>query len=401
MSSQELAKPKDPTFDQPSSVEARVIQVLKHFLPEKSGTAPQVETIDRGLINPIYKITHETGQDAFVLRQINRVFDAHAIDSNLQLFLKAQADMMDVLPPYWQPLDFIPVVGSDEMIYSDETGISWMLMKFIPGFIVDKIQEIPSDLRLNAAYSLGAAVAYTSRILNAIPVENWGAPLPDLHNLSYHYHYLHKILNGESPPLALSRNPSVTVSLNHDFYNAHKEEIGLLMSEIEKRSRLIENASQSAVAVQWNDCKLNNTVFRCVDGSWQCVCLIDPDTMQLGQEFNDLADALRSAGNPAGESPLSLDDVRIDKEIVDQIILGYLTTAGMDTNDSVLRRKIIHAYAGFLLRIGIRFLADALVGNKYFKLKPGDPVDLNLYRARVQFKALEKLEEIYLSPPLS
>ena len=43
------------------------------------------------------------------------------------------------------------------------------------------------------------------------------------------------------------------------------------------------------------------------------------------------------------------------------------------------------------LELGVRFLADYLRGDSYFRLGPADPRDLNKTRALVQFCVFERL----------
>ena len=43
------------------------------------------------------------------------------------------------------------------------------------------------------------------------------------------------------------------------------------------------------------------------------------------------------------------------------------------------------------LELGVRFLADYLRGDTYFRPEPADPWDLNKKRALVQFSLFEKL----------
>ena len=45
------------------------------------------------------------------------------------------------------------------------------------------------------------------------------------------------------------------------------------------------------------------------------------------------------------------------------------------------------------LELGVRFLADYLRGDTYFKLGPADPPDLNKTRAMVQFCVFESLQK--------
>lgn len=40
-------------------------------------------------------------------------------------------------------------------------------------------------------------------------------------------------------------------------------------------------------------------------------------------------------------------------------------------------------------------IVDALVGNKYYRLEPDIPKDLNLYRAEVLMRVLEELDKAF------
>lgn len=118
------------------------------------------------------------------------------------------------------------------------------------------------------------------------------------------------------------------------------------------------------------------------------------DTIQEGGVLDDLGDALRSSGNPAGEQPASLDLVTIDKSVVETLIEGFFDKTAEfygPIRAEELRKYTFSAYAQFLLIQTIRFFADFLVSNQYYQLREGERKDLNLFRAEVQMQALEEL----------
>jgi len=54
---------------------------------------------------------------------------------------------------------------------------------------------------------------------------------------------------------------------------------------------------------------------------------------------------------------------------------------------------MVEAAQVMALELGVRFLADYLRGDSYFKLMPSEPWDLNKTRAMVQFSVFERLRE--------
>lgn len=116
--------------------------------------------------------------------------------------------------------------------------------------------------------------------------------------------------------------------------------------------------------------------------------MLDLDTVMPGSALFDFGDCVRSAANPVGENVKDLGSVNIDMALFEAITEGYLREAGafltkMELAMLPLSVKVI------TFELGLRFLADYLRGDTYFKTQY--PVH-NLHRARVQFKLLESIE---------
>jgi len=58
-----------------------------------------------------------------------------------------------------------------------------------------------------------------------------------------------------------------------------------------------------------------------------------------------------------------------------------------------LRKYVFKTFQIAVYEECIRYFADALVGNKYYRLDPVVPKDLNLYRAEVLMRVLEELDK--------
>jgi Ser/Thr protein kinase RdoA (MazF antagonist) len=117
-------------------------------------------------------------------------------------------------------------------------------------------------------------------------------------------------------------------------------------------------------------------------------CIVDLDTVQPGLVHYDIGDATRSACNPAGEDAPELSSVIFDLDLFTTIYRGYQSHA-KDFLSQADHRHLFDCIHLIPLELGIRFLADHLAGDVYFKVRyPGH----NLRRALVQFKLAESIE---------
>ncbi|MBP7216348.1 MAG: phosphotransferase, partial [Candidatus Omnitrophica bacterium] len=243
---------------------------------------------------------------------------------------------------------------------------------------------------------LGEAIALFNRITSVFPASSWLFTLKHFHESAYHLDYLDRTLVGQEVVLSLSHDTSRTVQIDHARRNRYSQRIESLLGKIEGRRSLAISLGKAGVAITHGDLKITNAIFRRERGVLRCIALIDLDTIQPGGAFDDIGDALRSAGNPAGEEPVDVNAVMIDERVVNNIIDGYVSKTEElfgTLQSQQLKGNAEEAFKLFLYMQHIRFLADFLVGDRYFRLKPDAREDLNLYRAEVQMRALEKLDE--------
>jgi hypothetical protein len=98
---------------------------------------------------------------------------------------------------------------------------------------------------------------------------------------------------------------------------------------------------------------------------------------------------VRTTTSPAPEDERDLSKVTMQFPMFEALVRGYLISA-----DGFLTKaeKKFLAFSGKLItfEIGIRFLADYLAGDKYFKVhREGH----NLDRSRTQFKLVQSIEQ--------
>jgi hypothetical protein len=140
--------------------------------------------------------------------------------------------------------------------------------------------------------------------------------------------------------------------------------------------------------VTHNDTKVNNVLLD--ERTDVALCVIDLDTVMPGLALYDFGDLVRTAASPAAEDERDLEKVFVRMDYYGELVRGYLSSAGAFLTT---RERELLAFSGKLitLEIGIRFLADHLNGDTYFKVHR---VAHNLDRCRAQFRLVASMEEL-------
>lgn len=148
-------------------------------------------------------------------------------------------------------------------------------------------------------------------------------------------------------------------------------------------------AGELPVRVTHNDTKLNNVLFD--NTTKKGICIVDLDTVMPGSSLYDFGDSIRFGANTAAEDETDLSKVTLSLEYFKAYVDGYLEAAGDSLTDNEIKYL---AFSAKLLTFecGIRFLADFLDGDVYFKTEYPEH---NLVRARTQFKLVADIEAKY------
>ena len=134
------------------------------------------------------------------------------------------------------------------------------------------------------------------------------------------------------------------------------------------------------------DTKINNVLFD--NETRRGICVIDLDTVMPGLAIYDFGDAVRAATALAAEDERDLSKVGFSMDKFELLTQGYLSEA----KDFLTKLEIDHlAFAARLVSftVGLRFLADHLAGDTYFKISR---TNQNLDRCRTQFKTVVDME---------
>ena len=163
------------------------------------------------------------------------------------------------------------------------------------------------------------------------------------------------------------------------FCRQYEQEVRALVDALEQ--------GEIPLRVTHNDTKLNNVLLDSKTG--RGVCVIDLDTVMPGLTAYDFGDAIRTGANTAEEDERDLSRVQFSLPMFEAFTRGFLKEAGQTLTAREIELLPMGAKL-MTLECGMRFLADHLNGDKYFRVhREGH----NLDRARTQFELVRHMEE--------
>jgi Ser/Thr protein kinase RdoA (MazF antagonist) len=338
--------------------------IAAQFLP--AGEDFLVEALGDGLINQTWLVS-PAASPRLVLQRVNaRVFPHPGrIAANLRRLQahirRGHSDFAEHWPD-WVP----PRAGGDAVLDAD--GGHWRALRYIENNrILKKITDERQAVEVGRV--LGAFHAALAEVDCAVLEDT----LPDFHIAPA---YLAS-LDAAATAAGIAEDPALRQALG--FVESRRDFVPVL-----ERAKA---AGRLRPRVIHGDPKLANILFD-REGE-RALTLIDLDTVKPGLVHYDIGDCLRSCCNRAGESPDGPDATRFDLALCEAILRGYLSAAGnMLTAED--REHLYDAIRLIPLELGIRFLADHLAGDVYFRTESRGQ---NLHRARVQFRLVECIEE--------
>ena len=306
------------------------------------GTIEEIKPLGAGLINDTYKVnTKEADAPDYVLQRIN-----HAIFQNVEML---QSNISAVTNHIRKKLTEAGESDIDRKVLSfleTEEGKTywfdgdsyWRVMVFIP--------RAKTYETVNPEYSnyAGEAFGNFQAMLADIP-ETLGETIPDFHNMEFRLKQLHE---------AVAKDAAGRVA-----------EVKYYLDEIEKRA--------------------DEMMF---DEDGKVLCVIDLDTVMPSFIFSDYGDFLRTGANTGDEDDKDLDRVNFNMEIFKAFTKGYLKGAKSFLTQIEIE-NLPYAAALFPYMQCVRFLADYINGDTYYKIKYPEH---NLVRTKAQFKLLQSVE---------
>jgi len=268
--------------------------------------------------------------------------------------------------PERETLTLVPA-RDGKSFYRTAEGEYWRTYVFIDGA---RTYEIVEDLR--HVYSAAKAFGNFQRLLDSLPGERLHETIPDFHHTHKRFEAFKQAVEKDAA------NRAKTVRSEIEFY-LKREAIASLAIDRLKNGQLPERITH-------NDTKLNNVLIDNLNGDG--VCVIDLDTMMPGSALYDFGDLVRMGTATAAEDEVDLSRVGVDLNMFNWLTRGYLDA----TRDFLTAQEgDLLVFAGQLITFeqGIRFLADYLNGDIYYKIHRPDH---NLDRTRTQLKMLQEME---------
>ena len=238
-------------------------------------------------------------------------------------------------------------------------------------FVKDS-KSIENSKTYEDLFCAGQSFGHFQMLLDDYPAETLHETIADFHNTPKRVEQLKEAIKND----IAGRKASVEKEIEFALKCAD-EFASVAVDELKKGTMPLR--------VTHNDTKINNILFDNETG--KAICVIDLDTVMPGSSLYDFGDALRMGASTGAEDETNLDLVNFDVKAFESFAKGYLS----EMKDKLTQKEIeLLPFSAKLLtyECGIRFLADYLNGDTYFKIHREHH---NLDRARNQLKLVHDI----------
>lgn len=342
------------------------------------GFGPQcsyVKPFGEGHINETYAVylPDQEGNDVplFVLQRINiNVFknpdqvmaNIFGVTEYLRNIIRQEGGDLDR-----ESLSYIKTKSGDTY-FEDDQGQPWRCLHYVPNSVCYQQVERPEQF-----YQSAISFGHFLKQLGDYPADSLYETIPKFHDT------VKRFRDFEDAQRKDVKNRARLCPSEIEFVLSRKDDCGVLMKQLEKGALPLR--------VTHNDTKLNNILFDKDTGKG--LCIIDLDTIMPGLAANDFGDSIRFGASTAEEDEQDLDKVHFDISLYEMYVKGYLEMA-KDVLTSAEIESLPWGARLMTLECGMRFLADFLQGDVYFKTAYPEH---NLVRARTQFRLVKEMEE--------
>jgi hypothetical protein len=248
---------------------------------------------------------------------------------------------------------------SGALHYVDSRGDTWRCVAQIAGAHGVDVASSPAEARA-AAFAFGRFLAQ----LSDLPPPRLHETIPRFHDGRLRLEQLEAAVRADAAGRLAGCRAEV--------------ELALAREPLVARFEALKRSGEVRECVAHNDTKLNNVLLD--DASGEGLCVIDLDTVMPGCALTDFGDLARSASTRAAEDERDLARVRVETDLFAALADGFVCGAGASLGAA---ERAALPFGALLMTyvIGIRFLADHLRGDDYFRVQRAGH---NLDRARTQ-----------------
>ena len=252
--------------------------------------------------------------------------------------------------------------------YLDDEGNYWRMFLFVEQTVCLEKVESAKDF-----YDSAVAFGNFQKMLSDYPAQTLYETIPNFHNTPSRFSDFQRAVQEDRMGRAAQA----------------KEEIAFALAR-EADTRVLTDmlkAGELPLRVTHNDTKLNNILFDA--DTKKAICIIDMDTVMPGLSHYDFGDSIRFGASTGAEDEKDLDKIEMDLSLFEAFTKGYLEGCGGSLTEKEIEMLPMGAKL-MTYECGIRFLADFLEGDTYFKIHRDGH---NLDRARTQFKLVKDMED--------
>ena len=317
-----------------------------------------------GHINVTYLAVTESGR-RYILQKINNntFRDVAGLMENITAvteFLRTKTD---------DPRSVLTLVKThDGASYLHAQDAYWRVYDFVEDSICLQLPETDEDF-----YQSAVGFGTFQQLLTDFPAAKLHETIPNFHNTPDRYRALLETLERDPMHRAAQVQPEI------EFALARQAEMSAIQNAL--------TAGELPLRVTHNDTKINNVLLDAQTGD--ALCVIDLDTVMPGSALYDFGDAIRFGAATAAED--EAEGMGLDMNLFGEFTEGFLEQVnGFLTPEEIQLLPL--GVQVITCEIAMRFLADYLQGDPYFKI---DHPQHNLARARAQMALLEDVERKY------
>ena len=326
---------------------------------EIAGKVTDVKPMGEGLINDTFKVFIDgSDKPKYVLQRIN-----NAIFQDVDMLMDNINKVTDHIRKKGKnTLQFLRTNVGKSYYFDGEKY--WRVMVFVPDSIT--YQAVTPEYSYIAGKSFGEFESLLADLKEPL-----GEIIPDFHNIEFRLKQLRDAVAEDR----VGRVKEVQYYLDEIFKREEKMTLG---ERLYREGKLPKRVCHC-------DTKVNNMLF---DEEGNVLCIIDLDTVMPSFVFSDYGDFLRTAANTGAEDDPNLENIDFNMEIYNAFTKGYLEgTKGFLL--PIEKENLPYAALLFPYMQTVRFLADYINGDTYYKIKYPEH---NLVRTKAQWRLFERAE---------
>lgn len=326
-----------------------------------------------GHINDTFLLVYRDGCAAkrFILQRMNReIFkDPEGLMNNIMgvtAYLRSQILKCGGNPER-ETLNFLQTRSGDNF-YTDSKNDLWRMCSYVEDTVCLESVSSPEDF-----YQSAVAFGRFQKLLSEYPARTLNETIPNFHNTVSRFADFKQAVESDVCGRAEGARAEIAFAMQRE------KDASVLV-------RMQENG-ELPLRVTHNDTKLNNVLLD--RKTRKALCVIDLDTVMPGLAVNDFGDSIRFGASTALEDETDLSKVQLDLNLFEAYTKGFLEACGgsLTGNETAM---LPTAAKMMTFECGIRFLADYLQGDTYFKISRSSH---NLDRCRTQFKLVAEMEQ--------